>query len=59
MCAETVSETNEIEITDDMIDAGVRAWSNWDRHYEEPEGLVMAVFLAMFEKYQAQRQKTP
>jgi hypothetical protein len=37
----------EIEITDAMVGAGLAAYHAWDRRYEEPEGLVIAVFEAM------------
>jgi hypothetical protein len=37
----------EIEITPEMIRAGVAAYYAWDSEKEEPEALVAAVFFAM------------
>lgn len=37
----------EIEITPEMIKAGLAAYSRWDSRVEETEGLVIAIFAAM------------
>ena len=37
----------DIEVTDAMIEAGVRAFHSWDSRVQEPDGLVIAVFEAM------------
>ena len=48
MCMEHESNsTNEIEITPEMIRAGVAAYYAWNSEKEEPETLVAAIFFAM------------
>ena len=33
----------EIEVSPEMIAAGLRAYSEWDSRFEEPEGLVVSI----------------
>ena len=40
-------EDHEIEVTPEMIEAGVAAWCRWDSRFEEADGLVVDVFEAM------------
>lgn len=40
-------EAGRLEITDDMVKAGVSAHLRWDPRFEEADGLVIAVFEAM------------
>lgn len=37
----------EIEITDEMIDAGLAAWADWDPRFERGSSLVIAIYEAM------------
>ncbi len=37
----------EIEITDAMMKAGILAYSNWDRRFEDSECLVYEIYEAM------------
>ena len=37
----------EIEVTPEMVEAGVRAAAQWDPRFEEPAGLVEQVYEAM------------
>lgn len=37
---------DEIEITPEMIEAGLRAYREWDSRVEEPEGLIISVLEA-------------
>ena len=46
MSAKEATETS-IEITDAMIEAGLRAYREHDSRVQEPEGLVIAIFEAM------------
>lgn len=41
------TEDIEAEITDAMVAAGKTAYHDWDSRFEEPEGLVIAVYEAM------------
>ena len=40
--------TTEIEVTPEMIEAGERAYYDFDKRFEMPSNLVERVFLAMF-----------
>lgn len=42
-------ETDEIEITPEMMRAGFRAFESWRPEQEEPESLIAAIFFAMVE----------
>jgi hypothetical protein len=37
----------EIEVTEEMIEAGVDAWYDSDREYDKPSEIVKRIFLAM------------
>ena len=41
---------SEIEITPEMMRAGVAAYLRWDIEEEEPEALVAEIFFTMMEK---------
>jgi hypothetical protein len=43
----TDTEQHEIEITPEMIEAGVRAFLNYDSRFEEPADCVTDIFTAM------------
>lgn len=40
-------EAGRREISDEMVEADVKAYRAWDRRFDEEEGLVIAVFEAM------------
>jgi hypothetical protein len=44
---------DEMEITPEMIAAGLRAFGEWDSRIEEPAGLVIEVYRAMREAREA------
>ena len=51
-------ENQEIEVTPEMIRAGIGAFCAWDSRYEEAESLVVDVFEAMTREKQV-RQRHP
>jgi len=38
---------DKIEITDEMVDAGMRAYSEWNHLFEEREGMVIRIIEAV------------
>ena len=48
MSARETKETG-VEVTPEMIEAGLKAYADWDSRVEERDGLVIGIFLAMLE----------
>jgi hypothetical protein len=38
---------DKIEITDEMIDAGLKAWADYDSRFERPSSLVISIYQTM------------
>lgn len=43
-------EACEIEITPEMIEAGLGAWSDFDERFESPEEMIERVYRAMISR---------
>lgn len=48
-CGNSTDEIDEIEVTPEMVAAGVLSFSEYDCRFERPEELVVRVYCAMRE----------